>query len=189
MADISDTTASLVLTSQALATAVATDPQWARLVADYRQRVAAWLEANDQEEAAHEVFRAACASLPPEPQAPSSWKGDISHRTIAQLEASCDSPAHKAAWAVYERERETWKAQREALRAEIVGAAKACHDDAYAAYEAALQALAMYRTSSAVDFAAKIEILAADYEGCQFPHEYLAEFIADARHLAEEARS
>jgi len=185
---MNNTTHQATLGATAVGAARGVDPEWARLVADYRQKYAAWSEAANQEDAADEAFHAACASLPAEPQAPPFWEGDISHMTTDQLRATRESQAYKAARARYERERETWKAQREALRAEMVGAAKAHHDGAYAAYDSALRALAMYRTSSAADLAEKIETLAADYKHCQFPHEYLAEFIADARQLAGGAR-
>lgn len=53
-------------------------------------------------------------------------------------------------------------------------------------YFAALDALAAYRVATLHDLVAKIEIIDADYDEGDIPHERLAEILADVRHLAGE---
>jgi hypothetical protein len=59
-------------------------------------------------------------------------------------------------------------------------------DAANKSYFATLDALAAYRVSTLHDLMAKIEIIDADYDEGDIPHERLAEILADVRHLAGE---
>jgi hypothetical protein len=101
--------------------------------------------------------------------------------TIAQIKASGASPA---AWAQYEADHAAWAKQRNALHRTICGPATAKYDAAFDAFEAAMKALAAYRVINLSDLAEKIEIIAADHDGAEIPQEYLAEVLADVRHLA-----
>jgi len=54
----------------------------------------------------------------------------------------------------------------------------------FAEYDNALKALVTHRAPSLDDLGEKIEIIAADYQGSEIPHEYLGELLADVHHLA-----
>ena len=158
---------------------------WDALVTDYRRKHAAWSAACDAKDAAGPLFVEACTSLPPEPQQPTLGHSSdaIANMTINEIKAASDQSAHKAAWAEYERARTEWRAAWEAIRQRVEGPAEAHHDSAWSAYADALKALTDYRTPSLRELGEKIEIIAAEYVGCDVPLEYLTAVLADVRRL------
>lgn len=164
------------------------DPVWRKLVADFRAKHAAWLDTVGLEDDAIEAFRGACsARLPAEPQKPIFEPYDPNVMTIGEIKALTEAPANVAAWSIYASEHADWVEKRDALRLEFVGPANATHDAAYASHADAFNTLTKYRVASLTNLAEKIEIIAADYVGCDIPPEYLADILADVRHLAGEA--
>jgi hypothetical protein len=165
------------------------DPQWEALIADYHVKHAAWLvtEATEEELA---TYRAAVAALPalasPPPAVPEEYRGLIVAELLGMARLESAHPAVKA-WASHHREFETRQKQSAALRQQHLGAAQAREDAAKEAYFGALNTLAGHRVSSLKDLAKKIEIIDADYNEGDVPHERLAEILADVRHLAAEA--
>lgn len=75
------------------------------------------------------------------------------------------------------------------LRETILHPTKKRYDAIRAAYASALNALTSYRPSTLNVLAEKIEIITAEYDGCEVPLEYLDAFLADVRHMAGEARA
>jgi len=149
----------------AAAAVPATDPRWAALVADFRQKFATWLAYIDVEDEQRGAFYDAAKALGPKPQKP--WRED-------------ELPAWKQEHAVY--------AAREAeLRERIMGPSEAIMDGLSKARGDAFKALCLYPVRSLADLAEKIEIVAADYDGAEVPLECLADFLADVRRLGGEA--
>jgi hypothetical protein len=164
------------------------DPQWPKLVADFRAKYTAWLTTIDREQEADNAFAEASVSLPPKPEAPGAAnKGNILDKTLRELRDACDTPEHTAAHAAYERDNAAWKAQRDALRDQIVGPAKAAYEEAFAIRSNALNTLMAYRVTNLADLGEKIEIIRDDHDGCDIPREYVADILADVRHLARES--
>ena len=162
------------------------DPRWPALVADYHATREGWVAICAYDDDLAPEVEAGLASLPPKPIEPSSGlPDDISHMTIAQIKATGNTPEHKAAWADYERDLAEWKRREEAIRQSITGPAKALYEKKYAAYTVALNALATYRVPGLIQLAEKIEIIAADYDSSDIPEEYIADILADVRHLAQ----
>lgn len=161
------------------------DPVWSKLVADFREGYAAWLATINLEDDAGESLFNARASLPPEPTKPGAASGDdILDKTLRELRDACDTPEHKAAWTDYERDHAAWKVQHDALHEQIVAPATAIHDRAFAIRSTAFNALTTYRVTNLCDLCEKIEIISKDYEGDGVPLEYVADILADVRHLA-----
>ncbi|HEX8388246.1 MAG TPA: hypothetical protein VF636_04450, partial [Sphingomonas sp.] len=124
-------------------------------------------------------------ALPPEPTDPGSGLPDnFESMSLHEIKALGRDPARKVAWADYERNHAAWKAERDALRDRIVGPAKATNDGAFSAQSQALNALTIYRVRNLRDLGEKIEIIMKDYDGCDIPPEYVADILADVRHLA-----
>ena len=159
----------------ALAGSVAApDPRWAALVSDYHAKHADWLAMIDEEDNCGSAFEEACASLPPEPQQPGSGlPDDFIHMTLAEIKALGNDPAHKAAWAEYERAHAAWTEARKVA--------------AFRARTAAFHTLTAYRVPTLIELRDKIAIVAADYDDDDIPQEYFADIFADVRHLAMEA--
>lgn len=160
------------------------DPVWPKLVADFRAKYSAWLVTTSLDDDAMEAFQEACSSLPSEPSKPPFEPGVLTSMTIGEIRALTEAPENVIAWCNYARDHAAWKKRRDALRLQFIGPAKAAYDGAYAAYATAFRTLTEYRVASLTDLAEKIEIIAADYEGSDIPPEYMADVLADVRHLA-----
>lgn len=168
---------------------VSHDPQWPKLVADFRTKYAAWFATIDLDEDASGAFHDACASLPAKPVEPGApSKGRVLDKTVRELRDECDTPEHQAAWAVYKQDLAAWQIQHDTLRDQIVGPAKAAYERAFEIRSDALNTLMAYRVTNLGDLGEKIEIIRADYDGCDIPREYVADILADVRHLAAEGR-
>jgi len=166
------------------------DPCWAALVADFRQKQAAWEPTIGGEDALMDVFREACTAIGPEPQQPgTATSGDMLDKTLRELRDACRTPEHEARWAAYERDHAAWKAKEAELRDRIMGPARTRYLETYQARAWAFNALTAYPVRSLADLAEKIEIVAADFEGSEVPLEYLTDFAADVRRLGGEARA
>jgi hypothetical protein len=172
------------------APSISTDPVWRKLVDDFRAKYAAWLATINLEDDANAAFREARVSLPPEPSEPESANDDdILDKTLRELRDSCRTPEHEATWADYKRDHAAWKTQHDALHEQFVGPARAISEQASDARIDAFDALTAYRVTNLRDLGEKIEIITKDYEECDIPTEYVADVLADVRHLAGEGRS
>ena len=136
------------------------DPRWSALVADYRAKRAAWLDASTAADEQAGVFFKA---RPPEPQGlGSGLPPDIHDMTIREIRAVGDDPDYRAKWAAYETAKQAWDAECDRLRKDLCDAADAEHEAAHDAYGDALDALASYRVSNLPHLAEKIEVLRDD---------------------------
>ena len=166
------------------------DERWAALVADYRTKRDMWArcEPSAEERAA---YAAALATLPPVglppfgPDLPPELQGMTVGEVIA-LASQDNAPAEAKAWAAWWSGKDERDKARAELRLRYLGAADARSDAANKSYFAALDALAAYRVSTLHDLVAKIEIIDADYDEGDIPHERLAQILADVRHFAGE---
>ncbi|NKJ02875.1 hypothetical protein [Novosphingobium sp. SG707] len=171
-------------------TDILADPVWSKLVADFRTKYDAWFATIDLEDDADEAFETACTSLPPKPTMPEAADvSDILNKTFREIRDSGNAPEQKAAWADYERDHAEWKAKRDALREQFVGPAKAAYHQTFGLRSDAFNALAAYRVANLNDLSEKIEIIAQDYDGFDIPQEYVANILADVRHLAGKSRA
>lgn len=170
--------------------AAGADARWVTMVADYRAKRTAWLATCGLEDDEMAAFWEARSSLGPEPQQPgSNLPENFREMTLAELRGLRDAPAHKAAWAAWERDHAAWKERETALRERMTGPAKATYDAAYEVQADAFNALSGYPVRSLADLGEKIELIAADYDSESVPQEYVADILADVRRLAGEARA
>lgn len=166
------------------------DERWVALVADYRTKRDMWAkcEPSVEERAA---YAAALAALPPAdlppfgPDLPPELQGLTVGEVIA-LASRDNAPAEATAWATWWNGKDERDKARAELRLRYLGAADARSDAANKSYFAALDALAAYRVSTLHDLVAKIEIIDADYDEGDIPHERLAQILVDVRRLAGE---
>jgi hypothetical protein len=166
------------------------DSRWSALVADYRAKRDVWAKSEPTADE-YAAYNTALASLPwPDlppfgPDLPPEMQ-DMTVGEVIALASQDNAPAEAKAWATWWSGKDERDKARADLRLRYLGAADARLDAANKSYFAALDALAAYRVSTLHDLVAKIEIIDADYDEGDIPHERLTQILADVRRFAGE---
>lgn len=179
--------APIVAAASPISAGLVSDPQWQALVAHRHAANAAWLAASDNEDSHIELFQAELKTLRPEPKSPFTPGGAaILDKTVRELRDACHSLDTDAAWLAYERDRDAWQKDRDALRERIVGRSSAQYRAATKAENAAMAAVVAYPVQCLADLGEKTALILKEWDDGDVPAEHVSALLADMRRLAKK---